>query len=42
MTLPFFFKGIGAHFLKVPIITGPGNLLLLTFKIEVSIVLQIT
>ena len=26
---------------KVPIINGPGKLLLFTFKIEVSIVLQI-
>ena len=29
------------RFSKVPIINGPGKLLLFTFKIEVSIVLQI-
>ena len=29
------------RFLKVPIINGPGKLLLFTLKIEVSIVLQI-
>ena len=29
------------RFSKVPIINGPGRLLLFTFKIEVSIVLQI-
>ena len=29
------------RFLKVPIINGPGKLLLFTFKIEVSILLQI-
>ena len=31
----------GARFSKVPIINGPGKLLLFTFKFEVSIVLQI-
>ena len=32
---------LGARFSKVPIINGPGELLLFKFKIEVSIVLQI-
>ena len=31
----------GTRFSKVSIINGPGKLLLFTFKIEVSIVLQI-
>ena len=35
------YTGPGARLSKVPIINGPGELLLFTFKIEVSIVLQI-
>jgi len=35
------YKGPGARLSKVPIINGPGKLLLFTFKTEVSIVLQI-
>ena len=31
----------GARFSKIPILNGPGKLLLFTFKVEVSIVLQI-
>ena len=36
------FLGPGARFSKVPIINGPGRLLLFAVKIEVSIVLHLT
>ena len=35
------YKGPGGRLSNAPIINGPGELLLFTFKIEVSIVLQI-
>ena len=35
------YTGPGGRLSKVPIINGPGELLLFTFKIEVSIVLHI-
>ena len=34
-------NALWTRFSKVPIINGPGRLLLFTFKIEVSVVLQI-
>ena len=34
-------NALWTRFSKVPIINGPGKLLLFTFKIEVSILLQI-